>query len=161
MGNKEKRKRKQKKNENKPSATSTQKIILHEIDNDKLADAIVKANNKQQDDYSPSREWVKFILTPIFWGISVITGFLSIAMFVSLCQNANEIFEKFTATNIVILLIKFLITFFTIGFCVISFVGAREIEKEKDRDYVVAVFSGIVSFAALIVALVALFKGVG
>ena len=37
----------------------------------------------------------------------------------------------------------------------------HEMAKEKDRDYVVAVFSGIVSFAALIVALVALLKGVG
>ena len=33
--------------------------------------------------------------------------------------------------------------------------------QEKDRNYIISVFSGIVSFAALIVALVALFKGVG
>ena len=38
---------------------------------------------------------------------------------------------------------------------------ANEIRAEKDRNYIVSVFSGIVSFAALIVALVALFKGVG
>ena len=37
----------------------------------------------------------------------------------------------------------------------------KEIETEKDRNYIISVFSGIVSFAALIVALVALFKGVG
>jgi hypothetical protein len=39
--------------------------------------------------------------------------------------------------------------------------SAKEIEKENDRNYIISVFSGIVSFAALIVALVALFKGVG
>ena len=39
--------------------------------------------------------------------------------------------------------------------------SAKEIETEKDRNYIISVFSGIVSFAALIVALVALFKGVG
>ena len=39
--------------------------------------------------------------------------------------------------------------------------SAKEIETEKDRNYIVSVFSGIVSFAALIVALVALFKGIG
>ena len=38
---------------------------------------------------------------------------------------------------------------------------ANEIRAEKDRNYIVSVFSGLVSFAALIVALVALFKGVG
>ena len=37
----------------------------------------------------------------------------------------------------------------------------NEIDKEKDRNYIVDVFSAIVSFAALIVALVALLKGVG
>ena len=38
---------------------------------------------------------------------------------------------------------------------------ANEIRAEKDRNYIISVFSGIVGFAALIVALVALFKGVG
>ena len=39
--------------------------------------------------------------------------------------------------------------------------AANEIEGEQDRDYVVAVFSGVVSFVALIVALIALLEGVG
>lgn len=39
--------------------------------------------------------------------------------------------------------------------------AANEMQTEKDRNYIVSVFSGIVSFAALIVALVALLKGVG
>ena len=39
--------------------------------------------------------------------------------------------------------------------------SAKEIVIEKDKNYIVSVFSGIVSFAALIVALIALFKGVG
>ena len=46
-------------------------------------------------------------------------------------------------------------------FSLIFRAAANEMAKEKDRDYVVAVFSGIVSFAALIIALVALLKGVG
>ena len=37
----------------------------------------------------------------------------------------------------------------------------NKIETEKDRNYIISVFSGIVSFAALIVALVVLFKEVG
>ena len=38
---------------------------------------------------------------------------------------------------------------------------ANEIGREKNKDYIMAAFSGIVSFVALIVALIALFKGVG
>ena len=38
---------------------------------------------------------------------------------------------------------------------------ANEIGREKDKNYIFTAFSGIVGFVALIVALVALFKGVG
>ena len=37
--------------------------------------------------------------------------------------------------------------------------AAKEVNTEKDRNYIIALFSGVVSFAALIVALVALVKG--
>lgn len=36
---------------------------------------------------------------------------------------------------------------------------ANEVEREKDRDYIVAIFSGVVSFAALIISLIALIRG--
>ena len=38
---------------------------------------------------------------------------------------------------------------------------ANEIGREKDKNYIFTAFSGIVGFVALIVALIALFKGVG
>lgn len=44
-------------------------------------------------------------------------------------------------------------------FALIFRAAANEIEKEKDRNFVVAAFSGLVSFAALVVACVALVKG--
>ena len=37
---------------------------------------------------------------------------------------------------------------------------ANEMDREKDKNYIVAVFSALTSFVALIVAFVALFKGV-
>lgn len=53
-----------------------------------------------------------------------------------------------------------------LALCVIAFLMAimlrgfaNEIEREKDRDYIVAIFSGIVSFAALIISLIALIRG--
>ena len=85
-------------------------IVNNEIDYDKLAEAMVKANVKHQEQYSPSREWMKYILIPIFWGVAVISGLLVIAMFVSLCQNATAIFKTATITDDIALLFEFLIS---------------------------------------------------
>ncbi len=58
-------------------------------------------------------------------------------------------------------LFSVLLLFISLGVALIFRAVANEIKSEKDRDYILSVFSGILSFAALIVALVALFKGVG
>lgn len=136
-------------------------VVNNEIDYDKLAEAIVKANTKQQEQYSPSREWMKYILIPIFWGVAILSGLLTIGMFISLCQNISVVFEGGILTGILTILFEFLITFFTAGFCVFSIVTAKEIDKENDRTYIASMFSNIVAIAALVVALVALLKGVG
>lgn len=136
-------------------------VVNNEIDYDKLADAIARATQKQQEHYSPSREWMKYILIPIFWGIAILSGILAIAMFISLCQSITSVFESGTLAEIVAFLFEFLITFFTAGFCVFSIVTAKEIDKENDRIYVATMFSNIVAISALVVALVALLKGVG
>ena len=135
-------------------------VVNNEIDYDKLAEAIVKANTKQQEQYSPSREWMKYILIPIFWGVAILSGLLTIGMVISLCQNISVVFEGGILTGILTILFEFLITFFTAGFCVFSIVTAKEIDKENDRTYIASMFSNIVAIAALVVALVALLKGV-
>ena len=53
---------------------------------------------------------------------------------------------------VMLLLIVFL-------YSVIMWGSSNEIKREQDKNYIVSVFSGVVSFAALIVALVALVKG--
>ena len=136
-------------------------IVNNEIDYDKLAEAIVKANAGHQEQYSPSREWMKYILIPIFWGVAILSGLLTIGMFISLCQNISVVFESGTLIELLTFLFEFIITFFTAGFCVFSIVTAKEIDKENDRTYVASMFSNIVTIAALVVALVALLKGVG
>lgn len=135
-------------------------IINNEIDYDKLAEAIVKANNKQQETYSPSREWMKYVLIPVFVGLAILSGTLSAAMFVTLFKSTSVIFENGILTGIVIFLLEFFIAFFALGFCVFSIVSAKEIDKENDRGYIASMFSNIVAIAALIVSLVALLKGV-
>jgi len=136
-------------------------IVNNDIDYDKLAEAIVRANAKQQESYSPSREWMKYILTPIFWGIAILSGILAIAMFISLCQSIVTVFKSGALTEILAFLFEFLIAFFTAGFCIFSIFTAKEIDKENDRTYVASIFSNIVAMSALVVALVALLKGVG
>lgn len=135
-------------------------IINNEIDYDKLAEAIVKANNKQQELYSPSREWMKYILTPIFWGVAVLSGILAIAMLIYAFKNINKAFDGGTLIEILTVVFEFMIALFGLGFCVFSVVTAIEIDKENDRTYVASMFSNIVAIAALVVALVALLKGV-
>lgn len=136
-------------------------LIRNEIDYDKLAEAIVKATAKQQEQYSPSREWMKYILIPIFWIVAVLSGLLAVGMFISLCQNIPTVFESGISTGIITALFELLIIFFIATFCVFSIVSAKEIDKENDRNYVASMFSNIVAVVALVVALVALLKGVG
>ena len=136
-------------------------VINNEIDYDKLAEAIVAANKKQQQVDSPSREWMKYILIPIFWGVSIVSGILGIVMFISLCKDANSVLDSVTFMDDITFLLKFITVLFSFGFCAFSIVAAKEIEKEYDRNYVAAMFSNIVAIAALVVALVALLKGVG
>ena len=50
-----------------------------EIDYDKLAEAIVTAQEKQTVQYSITREWMKTLLIPVFWGIAILTGLFGIA----------------------------------------------------------------------------------
>ena len=133
--------------------------VNNKIDYDKLAEAMVKANAKQQEMYSTSREWMKYILIPIFWGIAIISGILAIGLFVSLCKQMTTLGNGTIAEDLIILF-EFFITFFAIGFCTLSIVAAKEIEKENDRTYVASMFSNIVATAALIVAIIALLKGV-
>lgn len=63
-----------------------------------------------------------------------------------------------TIRNIYILVMIALILLFLGLYSVIMWGASNEMRKERDKNYIVAVFSGVVSFAALIIALVALVK---
>ena len=58
--------------------------------------------------------------------------------------------------------VSFIILFFAVAVCAALALllrgMANEAERERDRNYVVAIFSGFTSFAALIIALIALLK---
>ncbi len=62
-------------------------------------------------------------------------------------------------TNILAIIGMLLVCFIALLFAIMLRGFANEIEREKDKNYIVAVFSAIVSFVALIVAFVALVGG--
>ena len=55
----------------------------------------------------------------------------------------------------------FVVAIVVLLYTILIWGASNEVEKEKDRNYIVSVFSGIVSFAALIIAVIALAKEVG
>lgn len=134
------------------------------IDYDKLAEAIVRANNKENNKYSMSREWMKFIIYPVFWGVAIIAGMLAIAF---LIYGGTTLFElisistlaEFDLQKVVIGIVTFCLGLFLISICLSTVFTAKEIDKETDRQYVAAMFSNIVALVALVVSLIALIRG--
>lgn len=139
-----------------------------EIDYDKLAEAIVKANEKQTNQYSVSREWMKFIIYPVFWGTAIVTAIVALSCVVYGCINAFSVFKDMSivqadpvgfVTKFSIGLVIFCIGLFVASVSFATAMTAKEIDNEKDRNYVAAMFSNVVALVALIISLVALLKG--
>ena len=155
-------------NVNKPQVINNIEQLNLEINYDKLAEAIIKAQEKGESEANKKRKFTSgsfAILVMIAFRIfSAFMGLLSVVLILAPVVSWKTL-QWNGFTNIVT-------SVFTIGFCIVIAIvlalytallwkSAKEIETEKDRNYIISVFSGIVSFAALIVALVALFKGVG
>lgn len=157
-----------------------------EIDYEKLAEAIVKANNKQNTENVKQEEEINFSAKEKFRilrkGIiqiitcknktetALTTGFF--AMLVSLLFRALALFGVFAFASLIIGLfdtccgmtwagLQFLPNIFTVlttiligiallMYSLIIWGSATEIENEKDKNYIISVFSGIVTFVALI-----------
>ena len=140
-----------------------------EIDYDKLAEAIVKARNESDKQQTERKSFVSnsfafwialfFRLVPVF-GIAVcgigVFSIINYAVNIAVWNTINNIIS-----NVLALVVMSVLLISLGAYCIIMWKAAKEIEREKDKNFIVSVFSGIVSFAALIVALVALFKGVG
>ena len=141
------------------------KIVIHNhIDYDKLAETIVRAQDKQNSQYSTTREWMKFLVIPMFWGIGGIAGLFGFGFLWHGGKIINSALQSAVPAQFsdafagVVLFLFGLFFVLTAAFTIAS---AKDIDREKDKNYVVAVFSGVVSLVALIVAVIALLKGVG
>lgn len=122
-----------------------------------IAKAIAEENDKQVNAHSVTREWLKFIIAPIFWMIIISSAILSIAFFIVTFNTLKII----NVTTILQSMISFMLALIFLSTALMAFFAGREFEKEKDKQFVVSVFSGMISLVALIVALVALFMEVG
>lgn len=175
------------KNKNKPQVINNIQELNLEIDYDKLAEAIVKANNTEKE-YNNSEEKLNFLkviyyivfnqkqtngkmtsglLSGLIALIFNIMAILGMGVFVcGIIAMINIIKSCTWSLNAILYNIAAIIAMIAFVLVIAMFsllfrAAANEMEKEEDRDYIIAVFSGIVSFAALVVALVAILKGVG
>lgn len=62
--------------------------------------------------------------------------------------------------NILIILFAIAITILVLLFGVVLIGIGKDIERENDKNFIIAVFSGLTSFASLIIAVIALVKAV-
>lgn len=166
--------------------------INMEIDYDKLAEAIVKANNKQNTENVKQEEEINFstkekfrilkkgivqiitcknktesalttgffaiLVSFLFRAVAIFGIFAFVALMVGLDATCNKmiwedwqiILNVFTIATIILIGIAILM------YSLIIWGSATEIENEKDKNYIISVFSGIVTFVALIAALIAL-----
>ena len=156
------------KKKDKPQVINNIGEINLEIDYDKLAEAIVKAQEKSEDEANRKKKFTSgtFAMTIsfAFRGVAILGWLIALATPVAIINIAKSfMWNEVNAVIGHVFSIAFLAALFVV-LVLYSFLlwkSAKEIETEKDRNYIISVFSGIVSFAALIVALVALFKGVG
>lgn len=149
-----------------------------EIDYDKLAQSIVKAQNKaekdtikdavieaheeinkKEDSFKHSREFLKVIIFPTLCILTVVglIGFIcSVAYIVEVCKEFN-----FTELDGYIqFIVTIAIGILSLLFAIFSGLTAKEVNKGNDMGTLSSIFSNMVSFVALIVAIIALMKGV-
>ena len=157
------------KKKDKPQVINNIQELNLEIDYDKLAEAIVRAQNKNETtDKVESKYTTKTfasLISLFFRGVSIMLLPIIVIIGLAIKHAITEImvWDNFSVIVVNILsMLSIASVAFVMGiYSVVLWKSAKEIEIEKDKNYIVSVFSGIVSFAALIVALVALFKGVG
>lgn len=149
-----------------------------EIDYDKLAQSIVKAQNKaekdtikdavieaqkeinkKEDSFKYSKEFLKVIIFPTLCILTVVglIGFIcSVAYIVEVCK----MFSFTELDSYMKLIVTIAIGILSLLFAIFSGLTAKEVNKGNDMGSLSSIFSNMVSFVALIVAIIALLKGV-
>ena len=179
------------KKKEKPQVINNIKELNLEIDYDKLAEAIVKAQNKAEETtveektqkkkvnifkaifdiiFNRNKTNGKFLpeamselICFMFNALVGITLGFSGAMLSSAIYTVSKFFKgEFVALEcITIVLICLILTVIGVMLSLLMRAVANDIKNERDKHYLLSIISTITGFIAMIVALVALFKGVG
>ena len=134
-----------------------------EIDYDKLAEAMIKAQEKVNSEQSIVSKTFSLI-SGIFLKLLSIFGMMAGASLIIglFCYTIQEmVWTSFSVvvSNVFMAIMIVLVALILILFSRMLFNSAKAIETEKNKQFVIAIFSGVASFAAVLVALVALIKG--
>ena len=119
--------------------------------------------NKQDTQGEFTRGTLILLMTYL---LNIVAALLALFSIIGVCVTIYEIVFILNWSSIVTWFYNISAIIIIITLCMIAFLlaimlrgFANEVEHEKDRDYIVAIFSGVVSFAALIISLIALVRG--
>lgn len=129
--------------------------VTNEINYDKLAKAIVSAlnekDNEKKSETTISRG-LAALCSIVFKLLSLLSLFMTIG-FIAIPFIEVSTFE-FTFPKIMLLII--LITLFAV-IAIFLWKASVEIENEKDKNYIISIFSSMVCVAAMVIAAVGLY----
>lgn len=174
----------------KPPIVNNINQLNLEIDYDKLAEAIVKAQEKAKIEKAASEKDEKpgffsaiwrilkgekskdgrFLSAPftviisfLYRGITILGLIAIVLLCIATVMALGQVsWQGWNIANNILCIVLLLVVAVTIFLYMLLFWGAaNDVKHEKDKNYVISVFSGLVSVAALIVAIIALYKGVG
>jgi len=152
---------------NQPSGRETVRVVTQEIDYDKLAEAIVRANKtaKEEELTREAKSGSATVLGSVSTMIFVLLGVLFLLLVPAGCygiyktlpllkwgEAAEIIISVFALLFIGVMILMFLCL------SIKSFQAANEVSTERDRSYVASLTGVLISLVALVVALVALLR---
>lgn len=146
---------KRKKNRTEKQKNTVIEQVNMQIDYEKLATAIVKATKEAEVQKSYISDVFAIIITIAFRVVSALGIVFGTAGGIILFAQFQEITS---VTGIISLMSCCMFLVIIVLMSVLLWNAAKEIDREKDKYFVVAVFSAVVSVAALVVAFVALIK---
>ena len=140
------------KKKDKPQVVNNIQELNIEIDYDKLAEAIVKANKKRE--LCPRNTKIRGFL------LGMCNGILYIGLCFVVLNNIIKMWIEHAKSGTPTLLMCILMSIVSIAIAILLFLAQQETTNDTDEE-VFSHFNATLAFTALIVALVALFKGVG
>ena len=114
--------------------------------------------NKKKSNGTVTSDFIGLIMSHFFNLLSLISVCLSL-LFIAVLVKAICDTNWSSEYSVLLIFAESAFAFLALVFSLVFRASANEMAAEKDRNYIMAVFSGVVSFAALVAALAALFKG--